>query len=210
MDLGQLGQFALVVSLVSLCPGPSVLLVVSQQLHYGSTSMIATIAGDLVANLGQMAVVGVGLSYVVTIRVSLTILEWAGVAMLFGLGLARLRRRPIPRGEARVHASLPTSVAFCRGFLVSAANPKALMFFSGMFPAFLSTSRPIVGQLVILAGTFLFIDGLCLLGYGQISHRLGNWLEGRSDHLSPDRFSALLFLLAAFLLLARILCGTNP
>ncbi len=61
---------------------------------------------------------------------------------------------------------------------MSAANPKAIVFFAALFPLFLDPSAPFLIQVAILAATYLLIDGISLLIYtrfaGQLKSYLGN------------------------------------
>ena len=62
-----------------------------------------------------------------------------------------------------------------KGFTTSAANPKAVVFFAALFPQFINHNLPIVGQIVIPGGTYLFIDRMFLAFYGRSAH----WLADR-------------------------------
>ena len=42
-------------------------------------------------------------------------------------------------------------------FTTSTANPKAVVFFAALFPQCINDNLPIVGQIVIPGGTYLFI-----------------------------------------------------
>ena len=53
-----------------------------------------------------------------------------------------------------------------QGFLTSAANPKAVVFFAALFPQFISAEAAFWPQLLILSGTYLAMDGMFLLAYG--------------------------------------------
>lgn len=62
-----------------------------------------------------------------------------------------------------------------KGFITSAANPKAVVFFAALFPQFIDHNLPIFSQIVILGGTYLFIDGMFMAFYGKSAH----WLADR-------------------------------
>ncbi len=83
-----------------------------------------------------------------------------------------------------------------RGFLISATKPKALVFFAGLFPAFLSPDAPLAPQLLRLGAVYLTLDGLCLALYALGATRLAALASGRGG----DRLAAGLFLAAGLVL----------
>ena len=53
-----------------------------------------------------------------------------------------------------------------QGFLTSAANPKAVVFFAALFPQFISTEAAFWPQFLVLSATYIVMDGLFLSAYG--------------------------------------------
>jgi threonine/homoserine/homoserine lactone efflux protein len=150
------------------------------------------VAGDLTANAGQMAVVGGLLAAFEGLQTSIPLgsLKWLGVAYLLALACRRLlgAKPDVPR--------LATLSGFSRGFLVSATNPKALVFFAGLFPAFLRPEAPLIRQILILGLVYLVLDGVCLGGYALAADRLRrSWSQTSGRGL--DRLAGVLFLAAA-------------
>jgi len=68
---------------------------------------------------------------------------------------------------------------FQSAFLVTALNPKDIMFFVAFLPQFVSSESSALPQLVILMFTFLFIVALNISFYtvfaGKISHKIQNY-----------------------------------
>ena len=54
MELDNWISFVLTTLIITLTPGPSVLLVTSNSLNYGSKKTLSTILGDLTANFFQI------------------------------------------------------------------------------------------------------------------------------------------------------------
>ena len=166
-------------------PGPSQLLMLSNSATHGFRRSIATASGDLTANLLQMLAAGFGLAAVLASSQSLfVVIKWLGVSYLLWLGLRAIRRsgRTDPRSAART-ASLRT--LWLQGFITSAANPKAVVFFAALFPQFIDQGAPLGPQLAVLSVTYLAIDAGFLTAYGAgagwISARLGGsaraWID---------------------------------
>ena len=163
-----------VVLVFMIAPGPSHLLMIATGLKSGFRRSLATAAGDLSANAIQMMLAGFGLAAaLVASRHGFAIVKWAGVAWLVWMGVRQILasyRAPRDDGVCVV----PTSIRrlWLTGFLTSAANPKAVVFFAALFPQFIDPTRPLVPQLVVLGGTYLVIDGLFLGAYGWSADRL--------------------------------------
>ncbi len=179
-------------------PGPSQLLMISNSLRHGVRASLATAAGDLSANSLQMTAAAFGLAAAVAAsQEALSVIKWAGVAYLVWVGVRTLRARPADPSAA---ANRPAGRGrlFRQGFLTSAANPKAVVFFAALFPQFIDPTRPIWPQLLILGTTYLVVDGVLLVVWGSLSVRLLGGLR-RSGRLI-NRLSGSLMIGAAGLL----------
>ncbi len=84
--------------------------------------------------------------------------------------------------------------------MVSAMNPKALIFFFALFPQFLDPTRAIGKQFLVLAVTVATLDGLALLPYTLGAARLQVWLRGRVGARWSTRISGALMVCASMLL----------
>ncbi|MEM1314777.1 MAG: LysE family translocator [Pseudomonadota bacterium] len=170
---------ATVLALMST-PGPSQLLMLSNSGVHGFRRALATAAGDLTANALQMLAAGLGLAALIAASASaLTAVKWAGVAYLIWLGVRMiLRARPDAadgRGR-RGPASLRT--LWLQGFLTSAANPKAVVFFAALFPQFISAEAAFWPQFGILSATYIVMDGTFLSAYGLGSSWIARRFKG--------------------------------
>lgn len=167
-------------------PGPSHLLMLSTSLSEGFSRSMATAAGDLTANVIQMSLAGFGLAaLVVSAGNWFEWIKWAGIAYLVWIGVRQVAatwRRPATAQPAQ-QASLPS--LWLRGFLTSAGNPKAVVFFAALFPQFIDPAHAVGPQVSLLGLTYLIVDGSFLAAYGGaaswLSPRLGgvgrNWLD---------------------------------
>ncbi|WP_136442174.1 LysE family translocator [Pacificoceanicola onchidii] len=158
---------ATVLALMST-PGPSQLLMLSNSGIHGFRPALATAAGDLTANALQMLAAGLGLAAVIAASATaLSVIKWAGVAYLIWLGLRMIRRADptvAQRGAAPAKTALGT--LWMQGFLTSAANPKAVVFFAALFPQFIDGGAPFWPQFLILSLTYIGMDGCFLAAYG--------------------------------------------
>ena len=156
------------VLILMIAPGPSHLLMLSVSMSNGFKRSLATAAGDLTANALQILLAGFGLAAVITSsQHGLTIIKWAGVAYLVWIGL-----RQILASFQGGNGSLDTPPAslrilWFRGFVTSASNPKAIVFFAALFPQFLDPQHALAPQIAMLGASYILIDGCFLACYGK-------------------------------------------
>lgn len=160
-------------------PGPSQLLMLSNSATNGFRRSLATAAGDLTANAMQMLAVGVGLAAALTTSAhALLVIKWLGVAYLIWLGMRMMRKA----GQAAVAAHEPARSSlgslWWQGFVTSASNPKAIVFFAALFPQFIDAEEPFGLQFAILSITYIVLDGLFLSAYGIGAHWLASRFRG--------------------------------
>ena len=181
-------------------PGPSHLLMLSTSLSNGFQRSLATAAGDLTANALQILLAGLGLAAVVTASsLGFTIIKWAGVAYLVWIGLRQILASFAEKEGSVAQSPTSASRLWLRGFVTSAANPKAVVFFAALFPQFLQPDYPLAMQIVILGATYIVIDGCFLAFYGKAAE----WLASRMDSSRRywiDRVAGTSLISAAILL----------
>ena len=161
-------------------PGPSHLLMVSVGMSNGFRRSLATAAGDLAANALQMTLAGLGLAGVLMASGhGFAVLKWLGVAWLVWMGARQIRASY--RSAATVGHAAPASPSrlWLAGFVTSAANPKAIVFFAALFPQFVDPARPVPVQLLTLGATYIAIDAAFLAGYGRAAGWIGERAGGR-------------------------------
>ena len=161
-------MYVLTVLALMSTPGPSQLLMLSNSGVHGFKRSLATAAGDLSANALQMLAAGLGLAAVIAASATaLSVIKWAGVAYLIWLGVRMIRRakRDDPASDA-LRKKTTLKGLWMQGFLTSAANPKAVVFFAALFPQFIASELAFCPQFLILSATYICIDGLFLSAYG--------------------------------------------
>lgn len=183
--------------LLSPPPGPSHFLVLSHALRFGPGPVKATIAGDLSANTLQMLAVGLGLAPLIAGSANaFLVIKWLGVGYLVFLAIKLFLRKPLEIDKTEV--ANPKSL-YRQGFLTSATNPKAIVFFGALFPQFLDTTQPLAVQLLVLGATYLVLDGMFLLFYTHFAGFIRNHFQDKIFKYS-NRISGSFLMFAAVLL----------
>ena len=160
--------YVLTVLALMSTPGPSQLLMLTNSALHGFQRSLSTAAGDLTANALQMLAAGLGLAAVVAASATaLAVIKWAGVAYLIWLGTRMIRRaKPEDPSQAVQVEKASVRNLWLQGFLTSAANPKAVVFFAALFPQFISPDLAFWPQFLALSATYLAMDGLFLCAFG--------------------------------------------
>ena len=191
---------ATVLALMST-PGPSQLLMLSNCGTHGFRRGVFTAAGDLTANALQMLAAGLGLAALIAASgTALTVIKWAGVVYLIWLGLKMIRKAS-PDDPAMTGSAPRTSrrALWTQGFITSAANPKAVVFFAALFPQFIAGDAAFWPQFLILSGTYIVMDGAFLSAYGLSASWIARRFQGAAK-LWIERAGGAFMIVAALLL----------
>lgn len=151
-----------------IIPGPTILAVISYAIAQGrsaSLPLVAAVAlGDSTALFASL--VGLG-ALLATSAFWFTVVKVVGGAYLLYLGgrmlLAGARTAPIATDAAAVPAS--SGRLFFNTWLVTALNPKGIVFFVAFLPQFITPGADATAQLWILAVTFVVLATLNATGY---------------------------------------------
>ena len=192
MSLEHWLAFVAASAILLAIPGPTILLVISYALGHGRKAATSTVAGVALGDFTAMTASMLGLGALLATSATLfTALKWMGAAYLVYLGI-KLWRAPVTSVEVDA-ADAPKEQPFrifLHTYIVTALNPKSIIFFVAFLPQFLDMSRPIVQQMVIFEGTFLVLATLNAALYGLLAsmarksirkprvQRTVNWIGG--------------------------------
>ena len=185
MNIETIALFALTEFLLSLTPGPAVLLVVGLSIRHGFRIGFMATLGILSTNALFFTLSALGIGALILASAFLfTILKWAGAAYLVYLGIVMLlplakrfwHRRTPEKGldleEARQLSpkSKQTSISsFWQGFSLQASNPKNLAFFVAILPQFISPDGNLALQMGVLGVISVLLELPILVIYGFAS-----------------------------------------
>jgi threonine/homoserine/homoserine lactone efflux protein len=187
-------SFFVVIEFVGcLTPGPAVLFVISHALRGGGRQSLWASLGILSGNAFYFLLSAAGLGAVLVASHGLfLVVRWCGAAYLICLGI-RLLVVPGHQPPAPEPSDVRPSWAVLRqGFVVQAANPKALLFFIALLPQFIDLSANVPRQVAILAVTSIIIEFLVLAGYGLAAGRLASWARRPGVARAADRVAGTL------------------
>lgn len=146
-------------AVVLAIPGPTILLVLSYSISQGRSATVPLVAGvalgDSVAI--TLSLIGLG-TLLATSALLFTVIKWLGGLYLIYLGIRLMRSagRPLALHPGEMQSS-PARKLFINAFIVTALNPKSIVFFIALLPQFISAGSPAGPQLWILGVTFVLL-----------------------------------------------------
>ena len=163
----NLTQFVLASVAIILVPGPSVMFVIARAVAWGRMTAAITALGNALGMLLLSVFIAVGLGPLLQKYALLLIaVQVLGGMYLIHLGIDAWRHRQEHADDmVKIEEVKPSSYQILRqGFTVGALNPKALVFFSAVFPQFVDPDAgSITIQLLIFGAIFtalaLLLDG---------------------------------------------------
>lgn len=160
-------------AVLSVTPGPAVLYVLSQAIRRGPGKSVWASWGILSSNAMYFALSATSLGAVIAASYRLFfIVKWIGAAYLVYLGLASffgktsIMSLPEGGGNSRTGARILRD-----GFVLQAANPKALLFFTAILPQFIDPRHSVAFQILVLGVSSIVVEFLILFIYGQLAGR---------------------------------------
>lgn len=148
--------FVAAAAILLIIPGPTILTVISYSVAHGKRAnlplVVAVALGDSTALIGSLLGLGALLA---ASAFWFNLVKWAGGLYLIYLGLRLLRA-----GVSPIQFAVPAALTspwrlFANTYLVTALNPKGIVFFVAFLPQFVNPSAEVAPQLGILALTFV-------------------------------------------------------
>ena len=169
--------FVLAILVFLAIPGPGNLVLLMSTAKGGFRAGMAAMAGLLLADQLLMWSALIGLAAVLAAHPSwFAALKWVGAAYLAWLGIKLWRQR---EGAAPALEIQPRAY-FRQGFVITAMNPKSIVFYMAFFPLFVDPARHegVVTQ-VAMVGTVAVLTAIYSLIACALAWRFAASLRGR-------------------------------
>ena len=166
-------------AVVLAIPGPTILLVLSYSISQGRSATVPLVAGVALGDSVAITLSLIGLGTLLAASALwFTVIKWLGGLYLIYLGVSLLRgaRQPIDLDGDRVPKSSSRNL-FANAFIVTALNPKSIVFFIALLPQFISASHPALPQLWILGITFVVLATIGAASYALFATSLRRFLR---------------------------------
>jgi len=202
MPLNHWLLFTSVVLAVIVMPGPAAALCLSHGVAHGRLRTLVTVLGLVLSSLVLIVLSVAGLGAVLASSAMLfDFIKYAGAAYLIYLGVSIWRSDPVSAFDGSTAAALPVQTAspgklFRTGFLVGISNPKDLLFFGALFPQFIATKGPLIGQVAILGATWCIVAFAVMSFYAAVGAKLARSVDSLNARVIFNRITGGVFIAA--------------
>lgn len=169
MSLESAISFFLALFIFGVTPGPGVFAILARALANGARPCVPLAAGMVVSDIFYLLFACFGLAAIAHQWEGLfLVIRWVGAAYLVYLGVT-LWRAPVDEGApSRPLRGGGAAAGFVQGFLISASNPKVILFYIAFLPTFMDVTA-LRGTDIVLAVVLTFVAlmlGLMLIAMG--------------------------------------------
>lgn len=190
--------FFLAYLVTTLSPGPNVLLVLKNSIQFGWKSAFITILGNLSCQFLIVCLVALGVGALLqTLPTWFLVMKIMGGTYLIYLGIKALRANKKSAFDAldtNVTQTKTGGALFVEAFLVSASNPKTLIFLSAFLPQFLTLDSPAYQQFSVMFVTICAIVTCVHIGYAFGIARLGKRFSLKNMEAKISKVTGGLFI----------------
>jgi homoserine/homoserine lactone efflux protein len=184
MSFNLIMLFVLTVIIASIIPGPSMLLALTHGMRYGAKKTIASAMGNVTVTLVQASISLAGLGTILfSSEIIFQLIKWAGAVYLIYMGISMLRSSnmllsPTPLNQSSKWYSLREM--YMQSVFVTAGNPKAIIFFTAVFPQFINPDAPYLSQFFILVSTCILSAFCCFMIYAIGGQKIASLFSNTS------------------------------
>ena len=166
MSLESTLSFFLVIFIFGITPGPGVFAIIARALVHGGKSCFMLALGMSVSDALYLIAACLGLAIIATQWSGLfTAIRYIGAAYLIYLGWLMWKAPMNAPGNEASKTMLGKRFSFIQGLLISASNPKVILFYIAFLPSLmdLSTLRQIDIVLAATLTVLALMPGLMLI-----------------------------------------------
>ena len=157
------------VFVASIIPGPSMLLALTHGMHYGAKRTIASAMGNVTVTLIQASISIAGLGTIlIASETTFQLIKWSGAAYLIYMGISMLCSSKMSLSPSELNHTNKRNFLrrmYLQAAFVTAGNPKAIVFFTAVFPQFIDPNAAYLYQFCILISICAFIAFNCFMIY---------------------------------------------
>ena len=169
MSLNFILLYITTVFIASILPGPSMLLALTHGMRYGAKRTMASAMGNVTVSLIQafISVAGLG-TILIASETAFQVVKLVGAAYLvyMGLGIFFSSRMSIaPNNNNQFQSETSLRKMYLQAVFVTAGNPKAIVFFTAIFPQFIDPNTAYLPQFCLLMSIGSLIAFSCFMLY---------------------------------------------
>jgi threonine/homoserine/homoserine lactone efflux protein len=173
MTLESSLSFLLAIFIFGITPGPGVFAILARALVSGASSCFFLALGMVISDMIYLILACFGLAALAEHwSEAFMVVRIVGAIYLIYLGVKmwRASRQPM---STEVEIKEKSGLSFLQGFLISASNPKVILFYIAFLPTFMDLTVLSNGDIVLASFLTLIglMVGLMMIAYGASSAR---------------------------------------
>lgn len=196
--------FCGVALLATFAPGPGVLLAISNSVAVGARSTVFSSLGNAAGLFIVSGAATAGMGALLAVSASaFLVVKLIGAGYLVYLGIKQWRSAPLKLDATADRREQPQTAGrlFMQGMGVAVTNPKAILFFTALFPQFLTPGPGLLLQTLLLTATFTALALVSHAVYVGLFRSLRRFLTEARHLRLFNRISGGLFVLLGLSLL---------
>lgn len=167
--------YGVTVFVATIIPGPSMLLALTHGMQFGIRRTVASALGNVTVTFFQALVSLTGLgALLVASETFFYAVKYVGAAYLIYLGIKLLfssRQLVVAQDSVKTAPEVSMKKMYLQGVWVTAGNPKAIVFFTAVFPQFITAESAYLTQFSLLMG-MLLIAFSCYMLYAIFGRQI--------------------------------------
>ncbi len=152
------------------------LLALTHGMRYGAKRTTVSAMGNVTVTFIQASISLAGLGTILfTSEIIFQLIKWAGAGYLIYMGIGLLRSSEMllaPTKTEQQTDSTSLRKLYLQAALVTAGNPKAIIFFTAVFPQFITPNTSYLSQFIILVSLCVFSSFCCFMIYAVSGQKI--------------------------------------
>ena len=165
--------FLLAIFIFGITPGPGVFAILSRALLSGASTCFSLALGMTISDIIYLILACCGLAALAAHwSDAFTVVRVAGACYLMYLGM-NMWRGSRQKNHIGITLKENSSMSFLQGFIISASNPKVILFYIAFLPSFMDLSALSTGDIILAASLTLIglMAGLMMIAIGASTAR---------------------------------------
>jgi len=181
--------------IASVSIGPSVILAANNGINFGYKKALSGVSGHVSAILllALISASGVG-SILLASENTFLIIKYLGVLYLAYIAYAIWHSKGT-WSLSMQHNNTPSGFSlYKKSLLLGLSNPKALVFFTALFPQFIQADKALLPQFALLTATSIFNAFIFTFAYAVAGYKLKSKLQPMLNSGLLSKITAMMFL----------------
>jgi threonine/homoserine/homoserine lactone efflux protein len=207
MSTSQFLLYIFVASLTIASPGPGVILTITNSIKYGFKYSVLGVFGIALGMLFISILAGSGLGALLLASPYLfTAIKYLGAFYLAYLAWRLWYSKEVSLDSDKLsREGLSPKGRFKQAFILTLSNPKAIVFFTALFPQFIDAHSSYLDQFLFLSITFCLLIVIIHLVYAAFSTYLGKFFVKSGNFNLINKISSVFFMVFSLALIKSAL-----